>query len=50
MGGSYELVFRRQKESERWQQSFHIYPDLVEYPTKDLWAKHPTREGLWANG
>ena len=21
--------------------------DLDEYPTKDLWAKHPSREGLW---
>lgn len=44
MGGLYDLVFRRQKESERWQQIFHIYPDLVEYSTS---AKHPTREGLW---
>ena len=43
----YELVFRRRKGCERWQQIFHIYPDLDEYPTKDLWAKHPTREGLW---
>lgn len=45
--GLYELVFRRRKGCERWQQIFHMYPDLDEYPTKDLWAKHPTREELW---
>lgn len=45
--GLYELVFRRRKGCERWQQIFHMYPDLDEYPTKDLWAKLPTREGLW---
>ncbi|MCJ1347966.1 hypothetical protein MMC31_006196 [Peltigera leucophlebia] len=46
-GGLYELVFRRQEGCERWQQIFHMYPNLDEYSTKDLWAKHPTREGLW---
>lgn len=45
--GLYELVFRRQPEYERWQQIFHVYPNIDEFPTKDLWAKHPTREGLW---
>ncbi|MCJ1465426.1 hypothetical protein MMC07_004044 [Pseudocyphellaria aurata] len=45
--GLYELIFRRRPEYERWQQIFHVYPDLDEFPTKDLWAKHPTREGLW---
>lgn len=45
--GLYELVFRRRPEYERWQQVFHVYPTQDEFPTKDLWAKHPTREGLW---
>lgn len=45
--GLYELVFRRQPEYERWQQVFHVYPTMDEFPTKDLWEKHPTREGLW---
>lgn len=45
--GLYELVFRRQPEYERWQQVFQVYPTLDEFPTKDLWAKHPMREGLW---
>lgn len=45
--GLYELVFRRQPEYERWQQIFHVYPSIDEFPTKDLWTKHPTREGLW---
>lgn len=44
--GLYELVFRKCKGCELWQQIFHMYPDLDKYPTKDLWAKHPTREGL----
>lgn len=44
--GLYKLVFRRQKGFERWQQIFHVYPELTEYPTKDLSAKHPTREEL----
>ena len=35
-GGLYELVIRRQEDCERWQQIFHMYPDLDEYPTKDL--------------
>lgn len=45
--GLYELIFRRQPEYERWQQVFHVYPTLDEFPTKDLWAKHPARDGLW---
>ena len=43
----YELVFRRQPELERWQQLFKVYPDLEEFPTKDLWAKHPSKPDLW---
>lgn len=45
--GLYELVLRRQGKYERWQQIFHVYPTIDEFPTKDLWIKHPMREGLW---
>lgn len=43
----FELVFRRKTELARWQQVFHLYPDLDVFPTKDLWAKHPSKPGLW---
>ena len=45
---SYELVFRRKPEYEKWQQIFHIFPELHEFGTKDLFSKHPTKENLWA--
>ena len=44
----YELVFRRQSEFARWQQLFQVYPNLDEFPTKDLWKKHPSKPDLWA--
>ncbi|KAL9090375.1 MAG: hypothetical protein Q9159_002002 [Coniocarpon cinnabarinum] len=43
----YEMVFHRQSEYERWQQIFKVYPDALTYRTKDLYARHPTKEGLW---
>lgn len=43
----YELVFRRQEELSRWQQPFQVYPNLGEFPTKDLWAKHPSKPNCW---
>ena len=43
----HELVFRRQPGLARWQQPFHVYPDLTEFFTNDLWTKHPIRAGLW---
>jgi acyl-coenzyme A synthetase/AMP-(fatty) acid ligase len=46
----YELVFKRRPELARWQQLFQLYPELNEYPTKDLWTRHPTRFDLWRYG
>lgn len=43
----FELVFRRRPELARWQQLFHLYPDLEVFPTHDLWTKHPSKPGLW---
>lgn len=43
----FELVFRRKPELARWQQVFHLYPDLDVFHTKDLWAKHPSKPDLW---
>ncbi|KUJ12950.1 putative AMP-binding enzyme [Mollisia scopiformis] len=42
----YELVFKKEKDAH-WQQIFLLYPELDEYPTKDLFQKHPSKEGLW---
>ena len=43
----YELVFRRRQELARWQQIFKVYPNLDEFPTKDLWLRHPSKTDLW---
>lgn len=46
----YELVFKRQAKLARWQQIFHLFPDLEEFHTKDLWTRHPVRSDLWRPG
>lgn len=42
----FELVFEKSADA-RWQQIFLLHPELDRYPTKDLFKKHPTKEGLW---
>lgn len=42
----YELVFKKSSDAI-WQQVFLIFPDLDIYATKDLFRKHPSRNGLW---
>lgn len=44
---TYEAVFVRKPEYAQWQQIFRVYPDLTEFCTKDLFAKHPTKDNLW---
>ncbi|KAF2202541.1 putative AMP-binding enzyme [Delitschia confertaspora ATCC 74209] len=46
-GGLYEPVFVRKSEYERFQQIFKVYPELNEFPTKDLFAPHPSKPGFW---
>lgn len=43
----YELVIVRTPENEKFQAIFTHFPELQEYETRDLFAKHPTKEGLW---
>ncbi|KAL8951795.1 MAG: hypothetical protein Q9222_002244 [Ikaeria aurantiellina] len=43
----YEAVVVRSKMHELYQPVWHIFPDLQEYHTKDLYSKHPTKPGLW---
>ncbi|KAK7416594.1 hypothetical protein QQX98_005065 [Neonectria punicea] len=46
-GGLYELVAVRNPELERWQPIFSTFPDLQEYPFKDLFSRHPTKPDLF---
>ena len=46
--GMYELVYKRDPNArERLHSCWYSFPDADEYPSKDLYVKHPTREGLW---
>ncbi|KAF7592004.1 hypothetical protein BBP40_000784 [Aspergillus hancockii] len=44
--GVYEAVIRG-GENRDFLGISHIYPDITEYRTKDLFTPHPTRLGLW---
>ncbi|QKX61516.1 uncharacterized protein TRUGW13939_08668 [Talaromyces rugulosus] len=44
--GLFEMVLRR-KETRDFSGIFHTFPDIDTYRTKDLYAPHPTRPGLW---
>lgn len=48
-GGLFEAVIVRKIESEEEQPVFKIFPHLTEYPTKDLFAPHPSNPGLWSH-
>ncbi|KAL8715439.1 MAG: hypothetical protein Q9220_000773 [cf. Caloplaca sp. 1 TL-2023] len=43
----YEAVVVRSKKCEMYQPVWHIFPDLREYHTKDLYSKHPIKSSLW---
>jgi hypothetical protein len=45
----YESIYIKHEDPEKAnrQMVFHTFPDLQFYPTRDLWRKHPTKEGLW---
>lgn len=43
----YELCFVRQDRPDYAQGVFSTFPNLTEYPSEDLYSKHPTNEGLW---
>jgi acyl-coenzyme A synthetase/AMP-(fatty) acid ligase len=43
----YELVIRKVPDWERMSNLFRTFPGIQEYRTKDLWAPHPTKPGLW---
>ncbi|KAL8917524.1 MAG: hypothetical protein Q9172_005812 [Xanthocarpia lactea] len=43
----YEVVIVKNRVYEDEQPVFKIFPHLEEFPTKDLFAPHPTKPGLW---
>ena len=43
----YELYIVRDKRLEAFQGIFFTFPELQEYSMKDLFVKHPTKEGWW---
>lgn len=45
--GLYEHCVVRNRDLEIFQSVFFTYPDLLEFRTKDLYEKHPTKENLW---
>ena len=46
-GDLYELVFIRKEEYADIQAVFKTFPRLQEYPTSDLYSKHPTKPHHW---
>ena len=44
-----EAVLIRKPELAVEQPVFKVFPNLTEYPTKDLFAPHPSRPDLWAH-
>ena len=45
--GLYELIQVRDQEHEKYQPIWHVFPDLQEYHTRDVFSKHPTNPKLW---
>ena len=47
LNGQFEAFIVRNPDFENEQPVFKLFPQLHEYSTKDLWAPHPSKEGLW---
>lgn len=43
----HELVLVRKPQLEKYQGIFRTFPQLNEWPTKDLFERHPTDENAW---
>jgi acyl-coenzyme A synthetase/AMP-(fatty) acid ligase len=44
----HELVIVRHSDWQKCQPIFWTFPDLEEYPMKDLYEQHPSKPNLWA--
>lgn len=47
--GLYEAVIVKNADFENEQPVFKVFPHLSEYSTKDLFAQHPSKPGLWVS-
>lgn len=45
--GAFEMVIVRKPDNGRYQATFALYPELDEWPTRDIWSKHPTKAHHW---
>jgi acyl-coenzyme A synthetase/AMP-(fatty) acid ligase len=45
--GFYEQVIVRNPKYQRYQGIFGTFPSLNEWPMKDLYTKHPTKDNVW---
>lgn len=45
----YEMVIKRDDTLQDYQNVFNSFPELTEWPTKDLYKQHPTKPGLWTH-
>ena len=45
--GLYEFVICRRPDYELAQPVFITFPEIDEFPTKDLFSKHPLKPGMW---
>ena len=45
--GQFEAFIVKNPVFENEQPVFKLFPQLQEFSTKDLWAPHPSKEGLW---
>ncbi|KAL8953360.1 MAG: hypothetical protein Q9222_000787 [Ikaeria aurantiellina] len=43
----YEAVIVRSPLNEPYQSIWHVFPDLQEYHTNDLYTRHPLKDELW---
>lgn len=43
----YELVIVRHPSTDAYHSTWYTFPDQDEYATHDLYAKHPSKDGLW---
>ena len=45
--GLHELVFVKDPYTDSFHSTWYLFPDEVEYPTKDLYVQHPIKKDLW---
>lgn len=45
--GLYENVITHDPSTDRFNMTWHTFPSSKEFPTKDLYRKHPTKPNLW---